>query len=88
MLDYLGRVPVLDTAMSAYILQLVGRSKKNTADISRSRDLYGLSLGGLQRALNHPVAWKTTETLAATIVCCIFEVDSSIMLFPYVVVEY
>lgn len=76
MLAYLGRVPVLDTAMSAYVLQLVGRAKKNPADISRSRDIYGLSLGALQRALNHPVAWKTTETLAATIICCNFEVGS------------
>lgn len=76
MLDYLGRVPVLDTAMSAFVLQLVGLARKNPADISRSRDLYGLSLGALQRALNHPVAWKATETLAATIICCIFEVVS------------
>lgn len=75
MLPFLGQAPVLDTAMSALVLQLVGRS--NTSDaaeqLRRSRDLYGLSLHALQRALNHPVAWRATETLAATIICTLFE---------------
>lgn len=74
MLHFLGRVDLLDTAMSAFMLQLVGKAKRDPEDISRSRDLYGRSLGGLQKALNHPVAWKATETLAAAIICCIFEV--------------
>lgn len=74
LLDNLGRSPVLDTAMAAYLLQLVGKSNHDEGELSRSRDLYGQSLYGLQRALNHPVAWRSTETLAATMICCAFEV--------------
>lgn len=74
MLDHLGRAPVLDVAMSAFMLQIVGRTKRDVALTSRSQALYGQSLGALQRALNHPVAWKATETLGATIVCCLYEV--------------
>lgn len=73
MLPYLGQTPVLDSSMCAFILQLVGRSKKNASDLCRSRDLYVASLNNLQRALNHPVAWRSTETLAATIMCSLFE---------------
>ncbi|ROW12312.1 hypothetical protein VMCG_00464 [Cytospora schulzeri] len=73
LLDHLGRSPVLDTAMCAFMLQLVGMSKDDKGEISRSRDLYGQSLRSLQRALNHPVAWKSTETLAATMICCQLE---------------
>lgn len=60
--------------MSAFMLQIVGRNKRDAALTSRSHDLYGQSLGALQKALNHPVAWKATETLAATILCCLYEV--------------
>lgn len=71
--NYLGNSQALDGAMSAYLLQLVGKAKGDQALVSRSRDLYGRSLAGLQRALNHPVAWKSAETLAATMLCCLFE---------------
>lgn len=74
LLDHLGRSPVLDTAMCAFMLQLVGTSKSDEGGVSRSRDLYGQTLRGLQRALDHPVACKSTETLAATIICCQIEV--------------
>lgn len=74
LLNHIGRSPVLDTAMCAFMLQLVGTSKSDQGEISRSRDLYGRSLRGLQMALNHPVAWRSTETLAATMFCCQFEV--------------
>lgn len=60
-------------AISAYLLQLVGKAKGDRAQVSRSRDVYGRSLVGLQHALNHPVAWKSAETLAATMLCCLFE---------------
>ncbi|CAN8097008.1 unnamed protein product [Discula destructiva] len=72
-LNYLGTAPVLDSAICAYMLQLVGKAKRDPADIRRSRDIYGQSLGALQIALNHPVAWQSTETLAATVLCSIFE---------------
>ncbi|POS80173.1 hypothetical protein DHEL01_v201436 [Diaporthe helianthi] len=44
-----------------------------------SRDLYGRSLVGLQRDPNHPVTWRSAETLAATMLCCLSElfVDTS-----------
>lgn len=57
------------------MLQLVGIAKRDSADVNRSRDVYGRSLGALQKALNHPVAWKATETLAATVICCVYEVS-------------
>ncbi|KAG8156647.1 hypothetical protein KVR01_013438 [Diaporthe batatas] len=71
--NYLGNSQALDGAMAAYLLQLVGKAKGDRAQVSMSRDLYGRSLVGLQRALNHPVAWKSAETLAATMLCCLFE---------------
>lgn len=73
LINYLGRSQPLDMAMSAYLLQMVGKAKGDRAQISRSRDVYGRSLVGLQHALNHPVAWKSAETLAATMLCCLFE---------------
>lgn len=74
LLNHLGTSPVLDSAMCAFMLQLLGKAKRDPADVTRSRDIYGQSLGALQRALNHPVAWRSTETLAATILCSIYEV--------------
>lgn len=74
LLDHIGRSPVLDTAMCAFMLQLVGTSKSDEREIIRSRDFYGQALRSLQRALNHPVAWRSTETLAATMLCCHLEV--------------
>lgn len=71
--DHLGTSQALDGAMAAYLLQLVGKAKGDRSQVSMSRYLYGRSLAGLQRALNHPVAWKTAETLAATMLCCLFE---------------
>lgn len=73
LISYLGRSQPLDMAMSAYLLQLVGKAKGDRAQVSRSRDVYGRSLVGLQHALNHPTAWKSAETLAATMLCCLFE---------------
>lgn len=77
MSNYLGHEPVLDSAMSALMLQMVGKAKRDAGaqDISRGRDLYGRALASLQRALNHPTAWKAVETFAATIVCCLYEVS-------------
>lgn len=86
-LNYLGTTPVLDWAMCAFMLQLVGKAKHDAADVNRSRDIYGQSLGALQRALNHPVAWKSTETLAATILCSIFEVSEWFIQYPFRVVR-
>lgn len=74
LLDHLGRSPALDTALCAFMLRLVGTSKNDEGEISRSRALYGQTLRSLQRALDHPVAWKSTETLAATMICCQIEV--------------
>lgn len=73
LLDHLGRSPALDAAMCAFMLRLVGTSKNDEGEISRSRALYGQTLRSLQRALDHPVAWKSTETLAATMICCQIE---------------
>lgn len=75
MLNYLDQQPVLDSAMSALMLQMVGKAKRDAGsqDISRGRDLYGRALISLQRALNHPTAWKAVETFAATIICCLYE---------------
>lgn len=74
-LPYLGTATVLDAAICAYMLQLVGKAKGDAAEVRRSRDVYGQALGALQRALYHPVAWRSTETLAGTILCCVFEVS-------------
>lgn len=88
MLNYLGQEPVLDTAMSALMLQMVGKAKRDqgTQEISLGCDLYGKALANLQRALNHPTAWKAVETFAATIICCLYEVSKpySTLLPPYV----
>lgn len=86
MLNYLGQEPVLDSAMSALMLQMVGKAKgdKGIQDICWGRDLYGRTLGMLQRTLDHPTAWKAVETFAATILCCIYEVSRSGLAFHHI----
>ncbi|PSR90412.1 hypothetical protein BD289DRAFT_217402 [Coniella lustricola] len=72
-LSHIGRVSLLDGAMTSLLLQLVGKAKGDSMKVYRSRELYSWVLASLQKALNHPVVWKSAETLAATIICCIFE---------------
>lgn len=74
MLAHIGRVSLLDAAMVSLLLQLVGKAKRDEVEVYKSRELYSSVLASLQRALNHPVLWKSPETLAVTIICCIYEV--------------
>lgn len=87
MLNYLGQEPVLDSAMSAFMLQMVGKAKRaeGIREIRLGCDLYGRALANLQRALNHPTAWKAVQTFAATIICCLYEVSKPYRAFlpPY-----
>ncbi len=70
----LGKKVTLDSAMCTLTLHLLGKFKCNAAMVGQSRILYGQSLGALQQALNHPDEWKTSETLCATMILCMYEV--------------
>lgn len=72
--ERLGSNVALDTAMSAFVLHLLGKAKEEDNMVHMSRSIYGQSLGLLQRALNHPVQWNSSETLCATMMLCFFEV--------------
>jgi hypothetical protein len=71
---HLGHKPVLDNAMAAFSLHMLGKSNDDKNLIHHSRTIYGQSLITLQRALNDPVEWKSSETLCATMILCLFEV--------------
>lgn len=73
-LERLGRSPVLDSAIYSVGLYLVGKQASEPDVIERSRIVYGKSLAILQRSLKHPTAWKVSETLAAAMMLCLFEV--------------
>jgi hypothetical protein len=71
---YLGHKPVLDNAMAAFSLHILGKSNDDKSLIHHSRTIYGQSLVALQRALNDPAEWRSSETLCATMTLCLFEV--------------
>jgi len=78
----LGKSMTLDTAMSALVLQLLGKAKEENTMVQHSRSIYGQCLGLLQNSLNHPVAWRSPETLCTTMLLCFFEVGSTFA-FPF-----
>ncbi|KJR87879.1 uncharacterized protein SPSK_07234 [Sporothrix schenckii 1099-18] len=69
----LGRKVTLDSAVCALAMHLLGKSRGNEVMVVQSRHLYGQSLEALQAALNHPVEWRSSETLCTTMVMCLFE---------------
>ena len=71
---HVGAKVTLDSAMSSLVLHILGKSQNNHQLVGESLSLYGRSLGALQAALNHKSEWKTTETLCATTILCLFEV--------------
>lgn len=72
--QYLGHNPVLDNAMAAFSLHILGKSNDDKSLIHHSRTIYGQSLVALQRALRDPAEWRSSETLCATMTLCLFEV--------------
>ena len=72
--DHLGSKVTIDSAMCCLVTHLLGKIKSDQGLVVASRQLYGRSLGALQRALNHPVEWRSDETLAAAMILCAFEV--------------
>src|SRR3569833_396523 len=73
----LGRKITLDSAACAFAMHLLGKARQDADMIKQSRAIYGQSLFALQQALDHPVEWKTSETLCATMMLCMFEVRPS-----------
>ncbi|CAK7218698.1 hypothetical protein SBRCBS47491_003597 [Sporothrix bragantina] len=69
----LGRKVTLDSAVCSFAMHLLGKSRGDDVLIMQSRQLYGQSLVALQAALNHPVEWRSSETLCTTMVMCLFE---------------
>lgn len=70
----LGRVIHLDSAACAFVLHLLGKMRGDANLVAASRSVYGRSLVALQRALNHPVEWRSPETLCTAFLLCLFEV--------------
>ncbi|KAH8909917.1 hypothetical protein BR93DRAFT_428457 [Coniochaeta sp. PMI_546] len=71
--EHLGQKVTLDSAMAAFTLHLLGKAKQDNVLIRESLSIYGQSLGALQKALNHPEEWKSSETLCATMILSLFE---------------
>jgi hypothetical protein len=72
--EHLGQKVTLDGAMAAFALHLLGKAKGDTSLVRESRSIYGQSLGALQKALDHPREWKSSETLCATMILSLYEV--------------
>lgn len=72
--EHLGQKVTLDSAMAAFTLHLLGKAKQDDVLVRESLSIYGQSLGALQKALNHPKEWKSSETLCATMILSLFEV--------------
>ncbi|KAB5570190.1 hypothetical protein GE09DRAFT_698513 [Coniochaeta sp. 2T2.1] len=71
--ERLGHKVTLDSAMAAFTLHLLGKAKQDDVLIGESRAIYGQALVTLQRTLNHPAEWKSSETLCATMILSLFE---------------
>ncbi|CAK7272489.1 hypothetical protein SEPCBS57363_005155 [Sporothrix epigloea] len=71
--DRLGRKLTLDSAVCSFAMHLLGKSRGDKVLVMQSRQLYGQSLAALQAALNHPVEWRSSETLCTTMVMCLYE---------------
>ncbi|KKA28184.1 hypothetical protein TD95_003729, partial [Thielaviopsis punctulata] len=69
----LGNKVVLDNALCALGLHLLGTIVLDEGMLASSRSVYGQSLGDLQRAIDHCTEWRDTETLCAAVVLLIFE---------------
>ncbi len=72
--SHLGSKITLDSAMAAFTIHLLGKTANDDRLIQESRSIYGQSLAALQNALNHPMEWKSTETLGSAMILCMFEV--------------
>lgn len=72
--QHLGSKITLDSAVSAFTLHVMGKAGDDATLLGESRFLYGRSLVALQAALNHPVEWKSSHTLCAAMLLCLFEV--------------
>lgn len=83
----LGRKVTLDSAVCSFAMHLLGKSRGDDNLVVQSRQLYGQSLVALQAALNHPVEWRSSETLCTTMVMCLFEVILRAM-HPFFLVCY
>lgn len=62
----LGNKVMLDSAIAALALRMLGIHTKDDTLLCQSRSVYGRSLHELQRALNHPKEWSSSESRAAS----------------------
>jgi hypothetical protein len=74
-LNRVGSNPTLDSAICSFTLHLLGKQNHDEQIVGQSRMLYGQSLGALQRALEHPIDWRASETICAATILCLFEVS-------------
>ncbi|KND95271.1 hypothetical protein TOPH_00676 [Tolypocladium ophioglossoides CBS 100239] len=72
-LGRLGTRAVLDGAMCSVAMHLVGKEMSDQTMIAHSRSVYGKSLSSLQTSLCHATEWKSSETLCAAMLLCVFE---------------
>ncbi|KAH8880719.1 C6 zinc finger domain protein [Thozetella sp. PMI_491] len=70
---HLGNKITLDSAMAAFVLQMLGKANDDQRLLAESRHVYGQSLVALQRALDHPTEWSNSETLASAMILAMFE---------------
>lgn len=72
----LGAKVTLDASVTSLVLQVLGKARGDDQMLGESRALYGRSLMALQSSLHHETEWKSSETLCATTLLCIYEVGS------------
>ncbi|PNY26956.1 Uncharacterized protein TCAP_03117 [Tolypocladium capitatum] len=72
-LGRLGTRAVLDGAMCSVAMHLVGKEMSDQTIIAHSRSVYGKSLSSLQASLRHATEWRSSETLCAAMLLCVFE---------------
>lgn len=69
-----GQSRALDSAIQTFSLGMIGRSRGDSGILDQSRASYIMSLSQLQNSLCHTTRWKTSETLCASVLLCLFEV--------------
>lgn len=72
----IGAKFTLDSAVFAFAAHLRGKETGDGAVLESARASYVKSLSALQAALNHPVEWKSSETLCSAMLLCLYEVHT------------
>jgi hypothetical protein len=71
-----GRSKALDAAITCFTTQQIGTDRNDQKLLGYGRSTYVQALGRLQKAINNPSEARSSETLCAAMLLCIYEVRS------------